>query len=87
MGFRIAMRNYGITCIKGQSRSAPRMFGVPCGYVWKNKYKDTSKVRIETIDPSFIWGYVSVGLVLLALMGLVVFTWWALRKIRSRPVM
>jgi hypothetical protein len=63
------------------------MFGVPCGYVWKDKYKDMSKVRIKTMDPSFIWGYVSFGLVLLALMGLVVFTWWALHKIRSHPVM
>jgi hypothetical protein len=39
------------------------------------------------MDPSYIWGYVSFGLVLLALMGLVGFTWWALRKIQSRPVM
>jgi hypothetical protein len=40
-----------------------------------------------TMDPSHIWGYISFGLVLLALMGLVVFTWWALCKIWSRPVM
>jgi uncharacterized membrane protein YqjE len=63
------------------------MFGVPCGYVWKNQYKDMPKLRIMTMDPSYIWGYVSFGLVLLALIGLVVFTWWALRKIRSRPLM
>jgi hypothetical protein len=23
------------------------MFGVPCGYVWKNKYKDMPKLRIK----------------------------------------
>jgi hypothetical protein len=63
------------------------MFGVSCGYGWKNEYKDTPKLSIMTMDPSYIWGYVSSGLVLLALMGLVVFTGWALRKIRSHPVM
>jgi hypothetical protein len=83
----MAVHNYGVIRIKGENRSAPRTFGVPCGYVWKNEYKDTSKMSIMTMDPSFIWGYVSFGLVLLALMGLVVFTWWALRKIHSCPVM
>jgi hypothetical protein len=87
MEFRVAVHNYGAIRIKGKGRSAPRMFGVPCGYEWKNKYKDAPKMSIMTMDPSYIWGYVSFGLVLLALMGLVVFTWWALRKIRSHPVM
>jgi hypothetical protein len=87
MEFRVAVYNYGVIRIKGKSRSAPRAFGVSCGYRWKNKYKDTSKMSIMTMDPSYIWGYVSFGLVLLALVGLVVFTVWALCKIRSRPVM
>jgi hypothetical protein len=83
----VAMHNYGAIRIKGKSRSAPRTFGVLCGCEWKNEYKDTPKLSIMTMDPSYIWGYISFGLVLLALMGLVVFTWWALHKIRSRPVM
>jgi hypothetical protein len=32
-------------------------------------------------------GYVSFGLVFLALLGLIGFTWWALRKIRGCPVL
>jgi hypothetical protein len=83
----VAVHNCGAIRVKGKSQSAPQMFGVPCGYGWKNEYKDTPKLSIMTMDPSYIWGYVSFGLVLLALMGLVVFTWWALRKIRSRPMM
>jgi hypothetical protein len=83
----MAVHNYGVIRIKGNSRSALQTFGVPCGYRWKNEYKDTPKLRMMTMDPSYIWGYISFGLVLLALMGLVVFTWWVLRKIRSRPVM
>jgi hypothetical protein len=83
----VAVYNYDIVHIKGEYWSAPRMFGVPCGCGWKDEYKDTPKLRIMTMDPSYIWGYVSFGLVLLALMGLGGFTWWALRKIRSRPMM
>jgi hypothetical protein len=26
------------------------MFGVPCGYEWKDKYKDTPQVRTITMD-------------------------------------
>jgi hypothetical protein len=77
----MAVPNYGVICIKGKSRSTLRTFGGSCGYGCTNEYKDMSKMSIMAMDPSFIWGYVSFGLVLLALMGLVVFTWWALHKI------
>jgi hypothetical protein len=83
----VAVYNYDVVHIKGECRSAPRTFGVPCGYRWEDEYKDAFKLRIMTMDPSYIWGYVSFGLVLLALLGLVGFTWWALCKIQSRPVM
>jgi hypothetical protein len=57
-------------------------------WIWvEAEYKDTPKLRIMSMDRSYIWGYISFGLVLLALMGLIGFTWWALRKIRSHPVM
>jgi hypothetical protein len=83
----VAVYNYDVVHIQGEYRSAPRTFRVSCGCGREDEYKDTPKLRIMTMDPSYIWGYVSFGLVLLALMGLVIFTWWALRKIRSRPMM
>jgi hypothetical protein len=63
------------------------MFGASCGYGQVCKYKGMSKLREMTMNPSYIWGYVSFGLVLLALMGLIGFTWWALHKIQRHPVM
>jgi hypothetical protein len=86
MEFRVAVYNYDVVHIKEEYRSAPRSFGVSCGYKKEDKYKVVSKPRTITMDPSYIWGYVSFGLVLLALLGLIGFTWWALRKIRSRSV-
>jgi hypothetical protein len=77
----MAVHNYDIIYIKGECRSAPRMFGVPCGYERGDEYKNVSKPRTMSMEPSYIWGYVSFGLVLLALLGLIGFTWWALRKI------
>jgi hypothetical protein len=85
--FCMAVHNYDVVYIKGECRSAPWTFGVPCGYEWRDDYKDVSKPRTTIMEPSFIWGYVSFGLVLLALLGLIGFTWWALRKIRGRPVL
>jgi hypothetical protein len=87
MEFRMAVHNYDVVHIKGECQSTPRTLGVPCGYGWKDEYKDVSKPRIMAMEPSYIWGYVSFGLVLLALLGLIRFTWWVLRKIRGCPVM
>jgi uncharacterized membrane protein YqjE len=39
------------------------------------------------MEPSYIWGYMLFGLVLLVLLGLIGFTWWALRKIRGHLVL
>jgi hypothetical protein len=52
-----------------------------------NEYKVLSKLRIRAMDWSYIYGYISFGLGLLFLLGLIGFTWMALRKIRSRPVL
>jgi hypothetical protein len=52
-----------------------------------SKYKGVPKLRIRTMEWSYIYGYVSFGLVLLLLLGLIGFTWIALRKIRGRPVL
>jgi hypothetical protein len=77
----MAVYNYDIVHIKGEYQSAPRVFGVPCGYRREDKYKVVSKPRTMTMDPSYIWGYISFGLVLLALLGLIGFTWMVLCKI------
>jgi hypothetical protein len=50
-----------------------------------NEYKALSKLRTKIMDWSHIYGYVSFGLGLLFLLGLIGFTWVALRKIRGRP--
>jgi hypothetical protein len=86
MEFRVAVYNYDVVHIKGEYRSAPQSFRVLCGYKKEDKYKVVSKPRTITMDSFYIWGYVSVGLVLLALLGLIGFTWWVLRKIRSHSV-
>jgi hypothetical protein len=52
-----------------------------------NEYKGVSKLRTRIMELSYIYGYVSFGLVLLLLLGLIGFTWMALRKIRGRPVL
>jgi hypothetical protein len=38
------------------------------------------------MEPSYIYGYVSFGLVLLLLLGLIRFTWMVLHKIHSHPL-
>jgi hypothetical protein len=53
----------------------------------QSKYKGVSGSRTRTMEWSYIYGYVSFGLVLLLLLGLIGFTWMALRKIRGRPVL
>jgi hypothetical protein len=39
------------------------------------------------MEPSYVYGYVSFGLVLLLLLGLIGFAWMALRNIRGCPVL
>jgi VanZ family protein len=58
-----------------------------CVDVVKISIKAYPKQRTRIMDPSHIFGYVSFGLVLLLLLGLVGFTWVALHKIRSCPVL
>jgi hypothetical protein len=51
----------------------------------KYKYKGIIQRRMNIMEHVFIYGYVSFGLVVLFLMGLIVFTWVALRKIHNVP--
>jgi hypothetical protein len=57
-----------------------------CVDMINNEYKVLSKLRTRAMDWSYIYGYISFGLGLLFLLGLIGFTWMALGKIRSRPV-
>jgi hypothetical protein len=47
------------------------------------EYKEIDKRRVETMEHVYIYGYVSFVLGVLSLLGLVLFTWIALWKIRN----
>jgi hypothetical protein len=59
--------------------------GVLCGYGYKHKYKDVAKLRTKIMEWSYIYRYISFGVGLLFLLGLIRFTWVALRKICQCP--
>jgi uncharacterized membrane protein YdcZ (DUF606 family) len=44
-----------------------------------------TEVGIKAMEHVFIWGYVSFGVGVLFLIILILFSWFALRKIRQRP--
>jgi hypothetical protein len=46
----------------------------------KFKYKVISKMKTRTMESVYISGYVSFGIGVLLLIGLIIFTWIALRK-------
>jgi predicted FMN-binding regulatory protein PaiB len=83
----VAVHNYDVVHIKGNIGVLRKRSEFCVDMNERMKYKDMSKPRTMTMEPSYIWGYVSFGLLALALLGSIVFTWWALRKIWSRPVM
>jgi hypothetical protein len=45
------------------------------------KYKGTDKRRIETMEHVYIYRYVTFAMGVLFLLGLILFSWIALRKI------
>jgi hypothetical protein len=51
----------------------------------KYRYKGIIQRKMTIMEHVFIYGYVSFGLVVLFLIGLIVFTWVALRKICNVP--
>jgi hypothetical protein len=58
--------------------------------VWvqvQDKYIRCHQTENKTMELSYVYGYVSFGLVLLLLLGLIRFTWMALCKIRGCPVL
>jgi hypothetical protein len=51
----------------------------------QHKYKRIDQTRIMVIEWSYIYGYMSFAVGILFLLGLIRFTWVALRKIRQHP--
>jgi hypothetical protein len=49
------------------------------------EYKDPLKKRIRVIEHVYIYGYVSFAMGVLFLLGLIGFTWIALRRIHVVP--
>jgi hypothetical protein len=86
MEFHVAVCNYDVIYIKGECRIALWISRVLCGYELENEYKDECKLRPKIMEWSSIYGYVSFGLGLLFLLGLIRFTWMALHKIQGHPV-
>jgi hypothetical protein len=48
------------------------------------KYKGVDNLRTKVMEHIYVYGYVSFALRVLFLIGLVLFSWFALRKIRQR---
>jgi hypothetical protein len=51
----------------------------------KYKYKRTCSKGLTMMEHVFIYGYVCIGLVGCALIGLIVFAWVAIRKLNKAP--
>jgi hypothetical protein len=51
----------------------------------KYKYKGIMQRRIPIMDHVSIYGYTCIGLMGSALIGMIVFTWVVLRKLRRVP--
>jgi hypothetical protein len=80
MEFCVAVQNYGIK-IKEAIRSATEVIGVPYGACEVPSIKSYTKMRTKAMERVFIYGYISFAFGVLLLIGLVVFTWIALKKI------
>jgi hypothetical protein len=78
-------RSYLWPCIKGEIGVLWVPCGVPCGCGYKHKYKGVAKLRTKIMEWSYIYRYISFGVGLLFLLGLIGFTWVTLRKIRQCP--
>jgi hypothetical protein len=51
----------------------------------KYKYKEIIQRRIIMMECVFIYSYVSIGLVGLSIIGMIVFAWVMLRRLRRVP--
>jgi hypothetical protein len=51
----------------------------------KYKYKEIIQRRIIMMERGFIYGYMSIGLMGLSIIGMIVFAWVMLRKLRRVP--
>jgi hypothetical protein len=49
------------------------------------EYKVIGKIGTKVMEHVFVWGYASFGIGILFLIGLILFSWFALHKIRQCP--
>jgi hypothetical protein len=51
----------------------------------KYKYKGIVQKRITMMEHVFVYGYMSIGLMGASIIGMIVFAWVVLRKLRRVP--
>jgi hypothetical protein len=75
MGFRVAVHNYGVERKTMEHPGNLRSFMWSLGDV---RYKGVDKLRTIIMECVYIYGYISFGLRVLFLIGLILFSWMAL---------
>jgi hypothetical protein len=79
------VKSYRVICTKGESRSAQ---ADGRSSVWVLRTISTREIvqkGIKMIDHVFVYGYICIGLVGCVLLGLIIFTCVALKKLHQVP--
>jgi hypothetical protein len=79
------MKSYGVIHTKGGSRSAQADGRSSVWILRTISTKEIVQKGIKMIDRVFVYGYVCIGLVGCALLGLILFTCVALKKLHQVP--
>jgi hypothetical protein len=79
------MHNYVIVCIKGEVRSTQADGWSSVWILRTISTKEIVQKGITMMDRVFVYGYVCIGLVGCALLGLIVFTCVVLKKLQQVP--
>jgi hypothetical protein len=74
----MAVHNYGV---ERKTMECPGNLRSSMWSLGGVRYKDVDKLRTIIMEYIYIYGYVSFGLGVLFLIGLILFSWMALRKI------
>jgi hypothetical protein len=81
----VAVRNYDVICIKGEVRSAQADGWSSMWMLITISTKEIVQKGITMMDRVFVYGYVCIGLMGCALLGLIIFTCVALKKFHQVP--
>jgi hypothetical protein len=79
------VRNYVIVCIEGEVRSAQADGRSSVWILRTISTKEIVQKGTTMMDHVFVYGYVCIGLMGCALLGLIVFTCVALKKLQQVP--